>query len=46
MEEGEVLTVFPASTSERRLLSSTVRKERLEDQRSESFGARSPGHMV
>ena len=40
-----MLTVT-ASTSERRLLSFTVRKERLEDQRLESSGARLPGHMV
>jgi len=35
-----------ASTSERRSLSFTVRKERLGDQRSGSSGARLPGHMV
>ena len=37
---------FTASISERRLLSFTVRKERLEDQRLESSGAKLPDHMV
>ena len=35
-----------ASTLERRSLLFTVRKERSEDQRSESFGARLPDHTV
>jgi len=35
-----------ASILERRSLSFTVRKERLEDQRSGLSGARSLGHMV
>jgi ribosomal protein L35AE/L33A len=34
------------STSERRLLSFTVHQKKLEDQRSVSSGAKSPGHMV
>ena len=43
--DGKMLTVT-ASTLERRSLSFTVRKERLEDQRLGSSGERSPGHMV
>ena len=35
-----------ASISERRSLSFIARKKKSEDQRSESFGAKSPGHMV
>jgi hypothetical protein len=45
-EKGEFADRTLASTSERRLLSSTVRREKLEDQRSGSFGVPLPDHMV
>lgn len=41
-----VLTDLLASTSERKLLSFTVRSERFEDQRLGSSGERSLGHTV